>query len=233
MGSQYSSHYLGTWCIQHYYRLTLFIPMFFFNSQVIRIIQSNTSFLLLKYTYMHGYMFRLIRPLRQNRSKFDFVQFGSQEFTMLKYDSLWCMVNHTPQGIIFQHCKLLGSKNRSISDFVIQLGSQQFTMVKYYSLWSMVNHTPQGIILQHCKLLGSKNRSISDFVIQLGSQQLTMLKYYSLWCMVNHTPQGIILQHCELLGSQLYTIKFGSVLRQRPDDGSTELKHVALYISVF
>jgi len=31
----------------------------------------------------------------------------------------------------------------------------------------------------------------------------------------------------------MYKIKFGSVLRYRPDDGSAELKHVALYISVF
>jgi len=45
--------------------------------------------LLLKYTYIQGYMFQLrgaiIRPLTQNRSKFDFVQLGSQEFTVLKY----------------------------------------------------------------------------------------------------------------------------------------------------
>jgi hypothetical protein len=56
--------------------------------QGIRIIQSNRSFLLFKYTYMQGYMFRLreaiIRPLPYNRSKFDFVQLGSLEFTVLK-----------------------------------------------------------------------------------------------------------------------------------------------------
>ena len=45
--------------------------------------------LLLKYTYIQGHMFQLrgaiIRPLPQNRSKLDFVQFGSQEYTVLKY----------------------------------------------------------------------------------------------------------------------------------------------------
>jgi len=57
--------------------------------QGIRIIQSNSSFLLLKYTYIQDYMFQLrgaiIRPLPKNRSKFDFVQLGFQEFTVLKY----------------------------------------------------------------------------------------------------------------------------------------------------
>jgi hypothetical protein len=46
--------------------LTLFIPMRYVI-QGIRIIQSNTSFLLLKYTYIQGYIFHLrgaiIRPL--------------------------------------------------------------------------------------------------------------------------------------------------------------------------
>jgi hypothetical protein len=55
----------------------------------IRIIQSNTSFLLLKYTYIQGYMFQLhraiIRPLLKHISMFGFVQLGSQEFTVLKY----------------------------------------------------------------------------------------------------------------------------------------------------
>jgi hypothetical protein len=55
----------------------------------IRIVQSNTPFLLLKYTYLQGYMFQLrgatIRPLSKNRSKFHFVQLGSREFTVLKY----------------------------------------------------------------------------------------------------------------------------------------------------
>jgi len=59
------------------------------NSQGIRIILSNTSFLLLKYTYIQGYMFQLrraiIRPLPKNRSIFGFVQLGSQGFTVLKY----------------------------------------------------------------------------------------------------------------------------------------------------
>ena len=32
---------------------------------------------------------------------------------------------------------------------------------------------------------------------------------------------------------QIKKIRYGSVLRYRPDDGSVELKHVALYISVF
>jgi hypothetical protein len=57
--------------------------------QGIRNVQSNTSFLLLKYTYIQGYTFQLqgaiISPLPQNRSKYDFVQLGSQEFTVLKY----------------------------------------------------------------------------------------------------------------------------------------------------
>jgi len=58
-------------------------------------------------------------------------------------------------------------------------------------------------------------------------------RYIQPYCTIfNHTI-GNILQHCKLLGSQLYKIKFGSVLRYRPDDGSVELKHVALYISVF
>jgi len=34
-------------------------PDVLFDSQGIRIIQPNTSFLLLKYTYIQGYMFRL------------------------------------------------------------------------------------------------------------------------------------------------------------------------------
>jgi len=42
-------------------------PDVLFDSQGIRIIQSNPSFLLLKYTYIQGYMFQLhtaiIRPL--------------------------------------------------------------------------------------------------------------------------------------------------------------------------
>jgi hypothetical protein len=46
--------------------LTLFIPMCYVI-QGIRIIQPNTSFLLLKYAYIHGYMFQfqgaIIRPL--------------------------------------------------------------------------------------------------------------------------------------------------------------------------
>jgi hypothetical protein len=44
-----------------------YLPLFILDSQGIRIIQSNTSFLLLKYTYIQGYMFQLreaiIRPL--------------------------------------------------------------------------------------------------------------------------------------------------------------------------
>jgi len=35
-----------------------------FDSQGIRIIQSNTSFLLLKYTYIQGYMFQLRGAIR-------------------------------------------------------------------------------------------------------------------------------------------------------------------------
>jgi len=60
------------------------------QSQGVRIIQSNTSFLLLKYTYIQGYMFQvhraIIRPVKKNRLTSDFfVQLGSQEFTVLKY----------------------------------------------------------------------------------------------------------------------------------------------------
>jgi len=44
--------------MQHSTTMTLFIPMCYVI-QGIRIIQSNTSFLLLKYTYIQGYMFQL------------------------------------------------------------------------------------------------------------------------------------------------------------------------------
>jgi hypothetical protein len=40
-------------------RLNAVHPDVLFDSQGIRIIQSNTSFLLLKYTYIQGYMFQL------------------------------------------------------------------------------------------------------------------------------------------------------------------------------
>jgi len=52
--------------ISSWHNLKLFIQICYLL-QGIRIIQSNTSFLLLQYTYMQGYMFRLrgaiIRPL--------------------------------------------------------------------------------------------------------------------------------------------------------------------------
>jgi len=59
--------------------------------------KNYSLYLLLKYTYIQGYLFQLhtsiIRPLPKNRSISDFfVQFGFQEFTMLKYYFLRCMV---------------------------------------------------------------------------------------------------------------------------------------------
>jgi hypothetical protein len=75
-----------------------------------------------------------------------------------------------------------------------------------------------------------------DRVIEVSIEVSSVL---SLICLYFHYADvfcvcSVRYSHCKLLGSQLYKIKFGSVLRQRPDDGSAELEHVALYItSVF